>query len=118
MMAAGDLRVTERGLEGRVAVLRIEGRLDALTAPGLLAACDPLQTRGRHLVLDLARVTFLGSSGVGALLVLAEQAREREGTLQLVALSDATRGVIELLDLVPYFVIHANERAALAALRS
>jgi stage II sporulation protein AA (anti-sigma F factor antagonist) len=118
MTQVGDLRITERGFEGRVAVLQVEGRLDALTAPRFLETCNQVQARGLHLVLDLARVSFLGSSGVGALLVLVEQARERDGTLHLVALSDAARGVIDLLDLSQYLAIHASERDALAAMRS
>ena len=69
--AAGGFHIDcERDGDGRL-VLRPVGDLDLLTAPVLaeaLARSEPEET----LVVDLARVTFLDSSGLRALLLAHE----------------------------------------------
>jgi anti-sigma B factor antagonist len=110
------IEIVEGEGRGRVAVLRVRGRLDGDTAPVLLERCAQIQANGQNLVLNLSGVSFLGSSGVGALLMLVEQFQEQAGDIHLVALSDSARAVVELLDLTQYLTIDATEEAALAAL--
>ena len=98
-------------------VLRIQGRLDADSAPRLIARCTELN-QGESLVLNLACVTFLSSSGAGALLMLSEQFHERGSDLRLAALSGAVRSVIELLELGSSLAIDQTERDAVAALEA
>jgi anti-anti-sigma factor len=99
-------------------VLRIQGRLDADSAPKLIARCTELQNAGLSLVLNLASVTFLSSSGAGALLMLTEQFHERGSDLRLAALSGAVRSVIELLELGSSLAIDQTERDSVAALEA
>lgn len=99
-----------------VAILRIRGRLDGETAPTLLERCARVQSSGRHLVLNLSGVTFLGSSGVGALLVLVERFREQSRSIRLAALSQPALTVVELLDLAQYLTIDATEAIAVTSL--
>ena len=115
MSAANAIHFDEREGAGRVAILRLRGRLDGETALVLLQRCEPIKSAGRGVVLNLAGVTFLGSSGVGALLVLAEQFQE-PARIRFAEPSRAARAVIELLDLSHYLTIDDSEDAALAAL--
>ena len=70
--AAGSLRIDcEPDGDGRV-VLRPVGDLDLLTAPVLTEALAQRGGSGVTLVIDLAAVTFLDSSGLRALLVAHE----------------------------------------------
>lgn len=115
-MMTSQMEVVEGESRGRVATLRVRGRLDAATSQDLLKHCSRIQANGQHLVLNLSEVTFLGSSGVGALLVLVEQFQEQGGTVHFAELSQTAHDVIELLALEEYLPIHATEADAFAAL--
>ena len=116
MNLAAEIEITEVQTTGRTAVLRVRGRLDASTAPTLLKRCAQIQANGQNLALNLSGVTYLGSSGVGAMLVLVEQFQEQAGAVHFAELSESARAVVELLDLGEYLIIHATESEALTAL--
>lgn len=61
---------------GAALVVEVVGELDLHTAPDLMATIDDaLQRPGlTRLIIDLSRVTFLGSSGLGVLANLATRA--------------------------------------------
>jgi anti-sigma B factor antagonist len=55
--------------EGNPTIITIVGELDPVTAPDLMAAVDAALARGSTaLVIDLAGVTFIDSSGLRALI--------------------------------------------------
>jgi len=116
MTTTTDFEIVDAGRRGRTAVLRLRGRLDAGTAPTLLERCAQVQAQGQNLVLNLEAISFLGSSGIGAMLVLVEQFQEQAGVVRFAALSEPARAVVELLDLGQYLTIHATEEEALAAI--
>ena len=111
-----EIQITEGESGGRIAVLRVQGRLDANTAPQLMQRCNQIQANGQNLVLNLSGVSFLGSTGVGTMLALVEQFQEQGGVVHFAALSEPARAVIDLLDLSDYLSIHATEQDALAVL--
>ena len=113
---SSSLSITREPDRGRVTVLRVAGRLDSDTAQQLLAECSRVQAEGHDLVLNLAGVSFVGSSGVGALLVVVEQFREQSGQVRFAAVSKATRTVVDLLDLQSYLPIDDDEDDALRAM--
>ncbi|HEY2954925.1 MAG TPA: STAS domain-containing protein [Candidatus Eisenbacteria bacterium] len=110
-----ELEIIESQGAGRTAVLRLRGRLDATTVSTLLERCNALQGDGHNLVLNLGEITFLGSSGVGAMLVLVEQFGERAGAVLFAAPSEAVRSVVELLELGEHLSIYATEDEAVRA---
>ena len=63
-------------------VITITGELDPASAPKLIAAVDISDTA--RLVLDLTDVTFMDSSGLGAVLYAWRYAREAGGRLLIV----------------------------------
>lgn len=110
------LEIVRGETQGKTVVLRVRGRLDAKTAPHLMERVMPFSGMGRNLVMNLADVTFLGSSGVGVLLAVAQAFQDRKGTLRLVAPSAAVTSVVKLLNLEPFLKIDPTEDAALAAI--
>ena len=108
--------IEDGGLHGRAQVLRVRGRLDGETAQQLMERCAQVQANGQNLVLNLNGVSFLGSSGVGALLALVEQFQEQAGELHFAELSVEARAVIDLLDLTPYLTLHDGEDEAISAI--
>src|SRR5918994_436794 len=66
-------------------VLAVRGEIDTLTAPAFTAATEELLTaQGEVLVMDLAEVRFLASSGLAVLISAAHRAEERGIRLRLV----------------------------------
>jgi anti-anti-sigma factor len=99
--------------DARVAVLRVSGRLDSASAAELAQRCAAIGDSGRDLVLSLERVSFIASSGVGALLAVAEKFRASGHSMRLAALSPSVDAVIRLLNLDQFLTIHPTEVAAM-----
>ena len=111
-----EFRIQESQEGGRTVVLRVAGRLDAKSAPTLTQCCTEVRTSGQNVVLNLAGVTFIASSGLGALLSLAEEFRQAGRSIRFVSLSAAVTSVIQLLNLDQFLAIDATEEEALRAL--
>src|SRR6185295_2049300 len=109
-----DLIISQLDNAGRTAVFRLKGRLDVKTSPVLLERASDVQANGQNLILNLSEVTFIGSSGIGALLVLVEQFQEQAGVLRLVSPSPEVDSVIKLLNLDRFLVVDPSEEKALA----
>lgn len=89
--------------------LRIEGALDALTAPDLRPVIDGVVDEGRSRVtVDLTRATRLDSSGVGALVALWRRVRGRGGDVRVVGLHDQPLAVMRLLKLDRVLTVEAT----------
>lgn len=99
-------------------ILRLKGRLDARSAPVLAARGAEVRAANRHLILNLSGVSFVASSGVGALLALVEEYRQTRSRVRLVQLSPAVDSVIRLLNLNPFLSIDATEADAAQALEA
>jgi anti-anti-sigma factor len=113
-----SLEVTNQPADEATTLLRVSGRLDSSNAPALVKHCQAVSESGRNLVLNLEGVTFIASSGVGALLATAEQFRECHLLIRLVALSPAVDSVVRLLNLDRFLPIDAAEADALSALKA
>jgi anti-anti-sigma factor len=111
-----ELEISKPEDRGGAVLLRVKGRLDVKTAPILLQRVAAIQGNGQNLVLNLSEVTFMGSSGIGALLVLVEQFQEQGGSVRFVSLSPAVDSVVKLLNLDRFLNIDLTENDALAAL--
>jgi anti-sigma B factor antagonist len=103
-------------VDARTEVLRVNGPLDAKHAPLLIEHCVPAREAGRNLVLNLAGVPFIASSGIGALLALVEEYRDAAGTIRIAAASPAVESVITLLNLDRFLTMDASEQDAITAL--
>jgi anti-anti-sigma factor len=88
-----------------VAVLRVRGEIDLLTAPQLAARCLELAQQGLlNLVVDARDVTFFDGRGVSALLE-GQSALEPGGTFSVVPSSAVSRliEVLEVQEILPTY---------------
>jgi len=70
---------------GDCAVIQVTGEVDVYTAPMLREQMRELAAKGAmHLIVDLSRVDFLDSTGLGALVGGLKRLREANGSLALV----------------------------------
>lgn len=85
---------------GTVAVVAPEGRLDAIAAPALRRAVEDAIGQGRaRVVVDLAAVSFVDSSGLGALIGALKSARTAGGDLRIASAGEQVRTVLRLTNL-------------------
>jgi anti-sigma B factor antagonist len=81
--------------DGHDVVLRLAGELDLGSVARFTAAAEP-HAPSRRFVVDVAAVTFIDSSGLGALVELATRARAGGGT---VVLAHPDQRILRLLQL-------------------
>lgn len=85
---------------GEETVLRIEGVLDALTAPELRPTVDALvQEQRRSIVVDVSSLRLIDSSGVGVIVSLAKRCRAFGGVVRVTGLRDQPLAIFKLLRL-------------------
>ena len=90
----------EQATEAGPTVVAVSGDVDVFTAPGLREALSgPTGETGRHVVVDLRKVEFLDSSGLGVLVYGLKRARERGGDLTLVCQQPNILRVLEITGL-------------------
>jgi len=95
------------------AVVTIRGRLDAATAPDLEAQLKTLLARGNsHIVVDMAEVTYISSSGLKVLLGALRQARRQRGQLALCNLQPKVASILEMVGFDRVFPIGQGVEAA------
>ena len=93
-----ELKVENRA--GEIAVVRLAGRLDLLSAADVKQGLSKAVSDGRRrLVVDLAEVGFIDSSGLGALIGGLKAARLAGGDLRIAGAGDQARVILELTTL-------------------
>ena len=90
----------ERTDRGDETVLRIEGALDAVTAPDLRPTLDALVAERRaKITIDLSFLRLIDSSGVGAIVALFKRVRANGGRVTVTGLRDQPLAIFRLLRL-------------------
>lgn len=90
------MRITKR-LVGKVAELKVEGRLDVYWADHLAAAVDQeIRLGSHHIQLDLSQVAFLSSAGIGVLVRFYRELKSIQGSF---AVSNCSHNVLKILEL-------------------
>jgi len=113
------LKIHTRNL-GDVAVVSVQGRIvngetaSLREAVGSKVAAQP-QSRGRAIVLDLARVSAVDASGLGLMLELRELAERKGIRLKLANASIFVRRIFEVTRLDSVFEV-SNVREPMAVI--
>jgi stage II sporulation protein AA (anti-sigma F factor antagonist) len=100
---------------GEALVVRVAGALDVGSAEEFRAAVDASLADApcRRLVLNLSRVTFLDSSGLGAVLGRLRRARAHGCEMAVVPPSGLGRTLLDTAALARAVPVFRSERAAL-----
>ena len=97
------------------AVVHAGGEIDARTVHVFHEAVTEAASLASHVVVDLAHVTFVDSSGLGGLIVARKSARERGGSVSLVAPPPAVRRLLGATRLHDVFAIYESLDEAVTA---
>jgi len=108
-----DLSLTTR-TEGERTVVEVGGEIDVYTAPKLRETLISLVEAGQyHLVVDLEKVDFLDSTGLGVLVGGVKRVRTHDGSLSLVCTRERLLKVFRITGLTKVFDIHPDVESAL-----
>lgn len=113
------LKISTREVDG-VSVLELEGRIvlgeesNSLreTVKGLLSAGK------KKIVLNMDRVTYIDSAGLGALVAAHHSARTQGSSLKLSNLGTRFQEVLQVTKLLTVFEVYDSEAAAIHSFAS
>lgn len=97
-----------------VAVIPVD-ELDANNASEFKRDIAPLLQANTRLVIDLSRVRFVDSSGLGAMLSCLRQLTAKGGDLKLCGMSKQVRATFELVRMDRIFDIFSTREKAVQA---
>ena len=93
--------------EGEWTVLEVAGEVDVYTAPKLRERLVGLVGDGHHhIIVDMTKVDFLDSTGLGVLVGGLKRIRSHEGSLALVCNAERILKIFRITGLTKVFPIH------------
>ncbi len=105
-------------LDHGISILLLEGEIDLHYAPVLRSLLQgKVRVQCPTLILELAQVSFIDSSGLAAIIEYFRDASEYGGVLCLVGMNQSLRTIFEIVRLdqvIPIFATTAEARDALA----
>lgn len=111
-MAANPIPLSELSLETvrspEETLVRCTGRITSSTSAMLQTTVRALIPQTRRLVLDLTDVTYLDSSGLGALVGIYVSARRQECAVKLINLNERLKQLFRITQMAKIFEGHED----------
>jgi anti-sigma B factor antagonist len=99
-----------------VTVVSPEGDIDLSRSPALRSALRQVQmAKPSRLVVDLARVDYMDSSGIATLVEALQNARRAETRMVLCGMKERVRSIFEIARLDTVFTIVESREQAIEA---
>src|ERR1700748_3575814 len=113
-----DLKLGHYNKDG-IEVVDVEGEIDVYTAPRLRELLIDLVNKNNYqLVVNMEKVEFLDSTGLGVLVGGLKRVRAHDGSLDLVCTQERILKIFRITGLTKVFGIHETVDEAIAARRS
>lgn len=113
-----DLKIESKEVDG-VGVITLEGEVDVYTAPKLKSRLIDMVDEGRYnIVVDLQKVDFMDSSGLGVLVGGLKRVKSHQGSITLVCTQENILKIFRITGLVKVFPIYSSEAEALEGIKS
>jgi anti-sigma B factor antagonist len=101
-----DLKVSDYTTDDDLTVINVEGEIDVYTAPKLREKLIDLVNKGKyHLLVDMEKVEFLDSTGLGVLVGGLKRVRAHDGSLELVCTQERILKIFRITGLTKVFGI-------------
>lgn len=95
-----------------VKIVKPSGILDGMTSGNLRNEVESLLASGtKHILLDFAQVTFMNSSGLGALVAILKKVRSNGADLYICSLNQQVKMIFSLTKMDSVFMICDNQAA-------
>jgi len=106
-VTSGDLTIQK---------VRIEGYLDSSTFPRLQEHLNGLIGQGHyHYLLDFSELDYISSAGLGVLIGMLREVREKGGDLKIMHMSEKIQRIFNLLGFSKLLKVYPDEETALAS---
>jgi anti-sigma B factor antagonist len=113
-----DLKLDHHSKDG-IEVVDVEGEIDVYTAPRLRELLIELVNIGHYqLVVNMEKVEFLDSTGLGVLVGGLKRVRAHDGSLDLVCTQERILKIFRITGLTKVFGIHDAVDEAITARKS
>ncbi|MFW6283854.1 MAG: STAS domain-containing protein, partial [Desulfosalsimonas sp.] len=109
------MRIKTETLDDLLVVKVLESAVDAGNALELKAELLPLVEKYRKVALDMGKVKFMDSSGVGAMLSCLRTIHHNSGELRLFSVKPNLYQLFKLVRLDTLVGIHENRKTAIEA---
>ena len=110
-----DLKLGHHATDG-IEVIDVQGEIDMYTAPRLRELLIDLVSKGSYqLVVNLDKVRFLDSAGLGVLVGGLKRVRAHDGSLDLVCTRERILRIFRVTGLTEVFGIYETVDQAIAA---
>ena len=110
------MEIIEEQTKDALVIVRLSGRVDGLSAPELERRLEEITARGDvRVLLDCAKMDYISSAGLRAVLVGARKCHQGGGKLMLCALQPECKSVMEVSGFLSMLDCHESCEAALAA---
>lgn len=98
-----------------ILVVRLDGELDVCGANEFRTAVDDALelTGAKHILLNLQKVSFIDSSGLGVILGRYKRISQQGGKILVVHLAPQVQRILELAGLMKILTIYQSEEQAL-----
>jgi anti-sigma B factor antagonist len=102
-------------MAARPHVIPLEGEIDLHVSPRIVATLTAaVKEKPRKLVVDLAKVTYIDSSGLAALIEAMQSVEKYGGKFALASLQEAVKPIFEIARLDQIFRIFPDVESAIA----
>jgi len=106
----------QKRLEGNVAVLSLNGRLDLTSASSLKEVSkEVLAGDTKNMILNMDKVDFINSSGLGALVSILKEVRNSQGSMRLTNLAPYVKEIFDITQLTNIFEIFPDEKQGISS---
>jgi len=96
-----------------VTIFDVEGEIDLYNAPALKDEIKKkIEEQKYNIIINLAKVSYIDSSGIGALISSLSNLKKYQGGLKIINVTGSVKKVFELTKLTSFFEIFDSEEEA------
>jgi stage II sporulation protein AA (anti-sigma F factor antagonist) len=108
------MEIVKSGKEKNAFVVKVSGRMDAVTAPEFEKTVNAWIDEGEKcFVIDLSTLEYISSAGLRSILVIAKKLKAINGKILLAAMEESVNEVFEISGFNSIIPIHVTVHAAI-----
>lgn len=108
------MEIIKFGKENNALVVKVNGRMDAVTAPEFeKTVCLWIDEGEKCFVVDLGALEYISSAGLRSLLIIAKKLKSINGKILLAAMEESVKEVFEISGFNSIIPIHDTVQAAI-----
>ena len=104
--------------KGNICILKLSGKLDLYNIYQVEIFFNQLVEKGnKSIILDLKKVSYLDSSGLGGLLKMSTDIKKYNGNMSICRLQDHPKSLVKMACLEYTFLVSGSVRESIKKLR-